>query len=363
MKIRQNSTAKISGSAEGNRWGRLKRSLGYLIAIFGLIWVFHDIHIGQLFRDFHNIVWVWVIPAVIFDIMSYVCQGWRWQLVLKSIGNISVLRTTQAIYVGLFTNEVLPMRVGELVRGFLVGRWMRTGLVNAISSVAVERLFDIVWMAVAIGITTMFVPLPRDLLDAADVLGLMALGATALFIYLVFVRKARHPEEAPQQRPGKIAVFFDTTLERLSAGLRKIGISKYFYAAFAASLLIFIFQILAFWLVMWAYGLHLSLWIGAVCLLIVHIGISIPNAPSNLGSYQFFTVLGLTIFGVDKTLAAGFSLFVFVALTIPLWVLGAIAIAKSGITLTEVRAKFAGDNQQPAAREPHINAPAQDNIK
>jgi hypothetical protein len=36
--------------------------------------------------------------------------------------------------------------------------------------------------------------------------------------------------------------------------------------------------------------------------------LGIPNAPANVGSYQFFSVLGLTLFGVDKTVAAGFSI-------------------------------------------------------
>lgn len=88
---------------------------------------------------------------------------------------------------------------------------------------------------------------------------------------------------------------------------------------------------------MQACGLQLSFWAGAVVLLIVHIGTAIPNAPSNVGTYQFFTVVGLQLFGIDKTLATGFSVVVFIVLTIPLWVLGLFAIARSGMTLSFIR--------------------------
>jgi len=56
-----------------------------------------------------------------------------------------------------------------------------------------------------------------------------------------------------------------------------------------------------------AYGLGLSFWVGAAVFLILHFGTALPNAPSNVGTYQFFTVLGLTLFGIDKTTATGFS--------------------------------------------------------
>jgi len=69
----------------------------------------------------------------------------------------------------------------------------------------------------------------------------------------------------------------------------------------------------------------------------VHLGTAIPNAPANVGTYQFFTVVGLTLFGVEKTLASGFSVVVFVLLTAPLWVIGILALNRSGMTLTEIR--------------------------
>ena len=114
--------------------------------------------------------------------------------------------------------------------------------------------------------------------------------------------------------PGKfMAVLTD---------LHAIGTSPSFYAAVLTSLAIPFCQVLGLWAVMRAYGLTLSFLAAVVVLLIINLGVSLPNAPANVGSYQFFCVLGLSIFDVEKTRATGFSIFAFLALTIPLAFLG-----------------------------------------
>jgi uncharacterized membrane protein YbhN (UPF0104 family) len=101
---------------------------------------------------------------------------------------------------------------------------------------------------------------------------------------------------------------------------------------------VLLLQALSFWLVMRAYGLRLSPAAGAAAYLVVHLGTVMPGAPANVGTYQFFTVLGLTLFGVDRIAAAGFSLVVFTILTVPLWVIGFWSLGRSGLTLFDVRA-------------------------
>jgi hypothetical protein len=67
------------------------------------------------------------------------------------------------------------------------------------------------------------------------------------------------------------------------------------------------------------------------------LGIAIPNTPSNVGTYQFFVVVGLTLFEIDKTTASGFSVVAFIVLTIPLWILGFIAITHTGMRLRDIQ--------------------------
>jgi hypothetical protein len=96
-------------------------------------------------------------------------------------------------------------------------------------------------------------------------------------------------------------------------------------------------QILALWFMMLACRLDLSFGFSAIVLLVVRVGTAIPNAPANVGSFQFFSVLALTLFGVEKTVAAGFSIVYFLTLTVPLWVIGLLAISCTDMSLATIR--------------------------
>jgi uncharacterized protein (TIRG00374 family) len=306
---------------------------GIVLAVGGLIWVLHDVHPGRMLASIRAMDWLWLVPAIAFDVLSYFCQGLRWRLLLIPLGRISAFCATEAIYVGLFTNEIVPLRIGELARAFLVSQRLNCGVKQIIPSIVVERLFDAFWMAIAIGITAVFIPLPRELARAADVLGVLVLMATGLLLWVV-LREAGHP--FPKPRPslaGRVTSF----LSEMARGLQNIGLTASFYRSLAISSAVLLFQAMAFSLVLIAYGIRLFPWAAVAVYLVVRLGTAIPNAPANVGSYQFFCVVGLTLFGVDKSVAAAFSFVVFAILTAPLWILGMISLTRTGMTLKAIR--------------------------
>ena len=331
------SSVAESSSGGGKAW------IGYIVAAGCLVWVFHDVRWSNLFAGVKAMTWWLLVPAIAADIGSYVAQGARWSLLLRPLGHLSILKATQAIYAALFTNEVLPLRVGEVLRGYLASRWTSLSMTRIFSSILVERFLDGVWMVLAFGVVVLAVPLPRYLVDAEVILAFVIFAAAALFIYLV-IRKERQigegarPEAAaPSGSGGRLSRL----IELVAAALRSIGGAPSFYGAAALSGLLLVLQVLSFWLVMEAYGMSLSLWHGAAVFLIVHLGTMVPSAPSNLGTYQFFTVLGLMLFDVDKTVATGFSVVVFLILTIPLWIVGLVAFGRAGLDLRTVREEAA----------------------
>ncbi len=89
-----------------------------------------------------------------------------------------------------------------------------------------------------------------------------------------------------------------------------------------------------------AYGFKLSFWAGLGVLLIVHFGTLFPNAPGNIGVYQFSCVIGLTLLGVGKTSAAGSSLVAFFSLKAQLWIIGFLIISYAGIPLKSIRERI-----------------------
>src|SRR5207237_9333481 len=97
--------------------------------------------------------WVWISVAVITDLSVYVCHGWRWNVLLAPIVRLRFWKTVQAIYIGLFANEVLPLRTGELIRCYLLAHWNDLQISVVFASAALERLLDGLFMVLAFLIT------------------------------------------------------------------------------------------------------------------------------------------------------------------------------------------------------------------
>jgi uncharacterized protein (TIRG00374 family) len=315
--------------------------LSYLLAAVFLVWVFHGIEFNRLFENVGRITWPLVILGLFLDVVGYTCAGLRWHFLLKPLGRVGVVRTTQAVYAGLFLNEILPMRVGEVARAYIVSRWLNADVLRVVPSMAIERLTEGIWLAVMIGLTAMFVPLPRSLIRSANILAVAVLVGTALFIFYVLWRRNRiFPELTRRSAATTIRLRLRRAVQHLGHGFGEIGLTWDTAVAFGASFLVFAFQALCFWFILRAYQIPLPLWAGAVVFLIIHFGTSLPNAPANVGAYQFFCVLGLQLFSVDKTLATGFSFVVFILVTVPFIGIGFVALAQSGLTMGALRDKM-----------------------
>jgi uncharacterized membrane protein YbhN (UPF0104 family) len=195
-----------------------------------------------------------------------------------------------------------------------------------------------VWLALGIVVTASFVPLPRKLLVSAGVLGAVVVGVAGILVVFALRTPSTLSDAEGAIRPRSWLRRQARALTgRWAHELHNIGNIRILTAAGFFSLGLLVFQALAFWLVMRAYGLALPFAAGLAVFLIVHLGTAIPNAPANVGSFQFFTVLGLGLFGVEKTQATGFSIVVFLILTLPLWALGLLALGNTGMTLTGIR--------------------------
>jgi glycosyltransferase 2 family protein len=318
----------------------MKRALAYTFALACLVWVFHDVNARRLLAAMSIRNWQFIVLGITVDILTYVLQGLRWKLLLSPVGRLTWLRATQAIYVGLFTNELAPLRFGELVRAFLVSRWLSTRFASVLPSIVVERFLDAVWLAAAIGLAAIILPLPNEIIEAGYVLSGVILFAAALFLWLVY-RGVKGSKLDAQSSPSRFVRGVSRFASQFASGLRNIGEPNRIVLAALLSAGMLSCQVLALWFILLGCGIYLSFWAGMIILLIVRLGTAIPNAPANIGSTQFFSVLALQFFGVEKTVAAGFSITYFLVLTIPLWVIGLLVISKAGIDISAVRSQAA----------------------
>src|SRR5712692_8688121 len=275
----------VEASARDVRRSRVKGALVYTFAAACLVWVFHDVHPRQLLATMSIANWWFVALAIFIDILTYVLQGVRWKLLLAPVGRLSTLRATQGIYAGLFTNELVPLRFGELVRAFLVSRWLLSRFTAVLPSMVIERFLDALWLAVGIGLAAIFVPLPKGLAEVGDALGGIMLLATLLFLGVVFRKKKEPKCTEPDSSPRVLRVLLRFGWQ-LACGLRDIGISYRLYLAALLSAGMLASQAFALWFMMLACRIDLPLGAAAIVLLVVRLGTAIPNAPANVGSFQ-----------------------------------------------------------------------------
>jgi uncharacterized protein (TIRG00374 family) len=313
-------------------------AFGFVLAGVCLYWVFHDMDWRTLVRDLKAIDPAWASFGILLVVLSFVCHGFRWHLLLKPLGAIRVLRATQGVYCGIFVDELMPMGFGEITRAYIVSVWMGREFMSMIPSMAMERLFEAAWLAIGIVVTALAVPLPRDLNRAVGVFGLivLALGGLVLFI---MTRKKKGRESGRQRRMlrGKLARRLGSFLENLGDGFRSIGVSRDLGAAFVSSFFVFGLRATALWSFMRAYGLHLPFWMGAATFVIILFGTALPLTPASIGTNQFFCVVALSLFGVGKSPAAGFSMVGYILTLFPTLAIGAFALARSGITISVIK--------------------------
>jgi glycosyltransferase 2 family protein len=283
----------------------------------------------KLLEELRDMHWGWIAAAALFDVLVYVLQGWRWSLLLRPVANVPYMRSIGAIYVGLFANEVLPLRTGEIIRCYLQGRWNNIPFSVTISSALIERVFDGIWLIVCLLVATRLAPVDASYVYGAQLLAIFVVIAAALLGAAMFFKTQTHAAFSTNKFLSKFSVLLED--------LNLIGHSRYLYLSAVASLPYLLLQVLPVYALSQGYGLELTLPQTFVVTIILRLAAVVPAAPGNLGTFQLAAITALTMYGIDKGVATRFSFIMWAVITLPLLITGFIAIAVTGIRLSEIR--------------------------
>ncbi|HSW48600.1 MAG TPA: lysylphosphatidylglycerol synthase transmembrane domain-containing protein, partial [Bryobacteraceae bacterium] len=273
-------------------------AIGYGISAAALVWVYWGFEWRTELPKLAAADWRWVVFAMAADISTYFFQGWRWSLLLRPVAAAGILRSVQAIFVGLFANSILPLRTGEILRTLLQSRWVEIPVSVCLASVFIERLVDGILLVVCFYAVTHFVEVPGFLGDASLILAVVVGLLVVLLGIAIFHRHHAHAAVSRSR--------FKDALRHVVEGLHVMGNSPTFLPAVAVSLMYLASQVIPIYALGRGLDMDISLGAAAVVLVILRIGTVLPEAPSNVGVFQFFAVLGLQLFGMDKGDAAGF---------------------------------------------------------
>jgi uncharacterized protein (TIRG00374 family) len=302
-------------------------AFGYAVSAISLWWVLSHTPLRESGDHLRHLNWFWVTLALFFEIAANFSHSWRWRLILSPAEDAPMWRCVQAVLIGLFANEVLPAKAGEVIRAYLLTHWTKVHLPLSITSVAIEAVIDGIWLVAVYSLVTIGVPnLPRHLMDAAWVLGIAVALLSLVFLYLLFHKQHSHHVVSGHKWASQFLHFLDE--------LHKMGQPRTLAAGFGVSFLYIFFQTLSIWALLHADQYDFDIRQAALIVIVFRIGTLVPNAPGNIGTLQFFTFLGVRLAGGDEGSAFGQVNFVFITLARLLQ--GGIAILLTGINLTDI---------------------------
>ena len=326
---------------------KIRRRIFFLvtnvISVICLVWTLHGANLGELRHEVAHLDWRWVAAGMVFDVLVYTWQAWRWILVLKPVRSIPMWDCMRSIYVGLFANEVVPLRAGEIIRCYLLGKWTGIPVSVTLASALIERIFDGIWLVVCLFITAAYVDLPGEFVVGGYFLLALLVVCGVLVGLAMFWKQQTLDYILGAKWLGWVHVLIED--------LHLIGHSRYLYYSFLVSLPYILIQVLPIWAIIRSYS-HLqdvSILAAFALMVLLRLGAVVPQAPGNVGTYNGITVLGLRLFGVPLPVAKRFSIILWTAITLPLLVAGFIAVAITGVKMSEVH-KDARDQMR--RREP-----------
>jgi glycosyltransferase 2 family protein len=299
-----------------------------LISLVCMGWVLNGAGLQHIWGEVRHMRWHWVLFAVVCDVCVYLLHGCRWKLLLEPIRRVPYLQAFEAIYVGLFTNEVFPLRAGELVRCFLLSKSASIPLSVTFASALIERIFDGIWLMACFFFCLQTVRLPGMLVKGGYILGALIVIASLILGYAMYAKKQSLGLVFGLSWPK----WFDTLIE----DLQLIGHSRYLYFSFIVSGFYLLAQILPIYALVQANNLAVPWMASFTMMVLLRLSSIIPQAPGNLGSFQWVTARTLMIFGLGAGHAKRFSLILWAVVTLPLIVIGFVAVTMEGINMTHL---------------------------
>lgn len=125
------------------------------------------------------------VVAVAVCVVAWILRGWRYRLILNGLGVQPTLEfATACIFVSQTVNLVVPARLGDLVRVFILKHQFETTYSQGLSSIVVERVYDIVTVAL-LGLVS--IPFFLEFPPEYYALIVVPLVGGALFVVLLLV--------------------------------------------------------------------------------------------------------------------------------------------------------------------------------
>ncbi|MDD5144119.1 lysylphosphatidylglycerol synthase transmembrane domain-containing protein [Methanoregula sp.] len=245
----------------------------------------------DLLVAFQHIVPAFLLIGIAICLMAWVLRGWRYRKILAGL-NYSVKMTVSmaCIFVSQTVNLVVPARLGDFVRVFILKHEYNTTYSEGVSSIVVERVFDIFTVALLGAISVFFVINAPSWFLTLIIVPLVA--GIAFFGFLVVVGRFTSGNQY-------IAIILNMLheIKRASLTLRSIVMLG------SSSILIWLLDILVCYAVVMMFEQQIPFAVVVLAVVIGNLVKAVPLTPGGMGTYELSLALTFGLAGVSPAVA------------------------------------------------------------
>ena len=283
-----------------------------------------------------------VIPAIALYFVAVFFRALRWRYLLSPLGNFSLVRLYPVVVIGYMANNLLPARLGELVRSYYLARRERVGASAALATVAVERVYDgmtLLAFGVGSGLALLLLgefsgggDISRATAIALASFTLLGFLSTLLFLTLL-ATSPRFVELfdrclgiIPSRIRPKVRELYHTFVQ----GLSILNSPQKHLGLFILSVPVWLLEAGVYLIIGYSFGIDAlfgSFWVLVLVVLLVtatsNLATSVPTSIGGIGPFEVVAQQTLLALGVSGSVAGTYALVVhLVALWLPVNLLG-----------------------------------------
>ena len=324
--------------------------LGLALTIFFLWLALRHTDWSQVWAAFRQMNLPLAIVAITSITMIFPLRARRWRPILHPVApDLPFGPLWRATAIGMMANNLLPLRMGELVRAYALSKedtQPRVEFSAGLASLFVDRVFDAVIVLVLM-VGAMFAPgFPRDAIVAGKPASAWAIGGATLaaivaggLYTIVFFPKQFEAIFAAVVRTfsPRLAERGVAMMDSFANGLRVLRQPRLFVSILFWALLLWLAQALGFYLMFFAFGIHAPFSAALFIQGLIVLGVALPAAPGFVGVYEAAAIAGLSLYGVSHETAVAWAIITHILSFLPITFIGLYYLARSGTRLGQLR--------------------------
>lgn len=349
-----------------SKWFNL--TVGLIVTLGCLAYAMHVMAagrpIGDVFREigdaFAKANYVTLLPIWGLLFVFYWLKAWRWRMLLAPLGDYRTSRLFPPTLIGFAFNNVLPAHLGEFVRVFVFARQSGLPKSAVLTTVVVERVFDVVAILFFLGLGLVFVPnldpgVRQSAIVFAAAAGVALSGAAAYLIWPVqFVALFEWALERVPLLPAGMQRKICDLIETGARGLSALKSGPLLGGILATSLLQWAVNSIVIHLSLWSFGFRLSPLVSCVVMGVTAVGVTVPSSPGYFGVIQlcFLVVLRLFVPPDQEPTVMAASIYYHIAQWVPVTLLGMYCFVRSGLHVAEIEEEVEAEHSLEGAELP-----------